>query len=614
MTRLLQRVVFPQHPDPAVQPLYADDDVRPTGRTSAELAPGASGSLGTYFSAIAVGYWRHWCRLDRVVLRGTATGSGEVVVLRSDALGVGREVGRVNVTGSVSIEFPVDIADADAGGWAWVELHAGDRLLTVDGLGWWSDADADAGEVVTDVGSVSIAITTLDRNDYCLEVLRSLGSDQVVLETIHRIHVIDQGRRRISDADGFAEVADVLGDRLNLVEQPNLGGSGGFSRGMLETLREGASRYVLILDDDVRLEPESVRRLVAFADAQGGDAIVGAHMLDIGAPTVLHAFAEGIDQNDFFWRARSPERHDLASAALRDTAWMHRRHDADYTGWWMCLIPVEVIREIGLSAPFFIKWDDAEFSLRAAESGHATISLPGAALWHVAWLDKGDSRDWQAFYHTRNRILSALLHSGSAHGGGLLSDALQLDLRDLVTHRYSVAEMRIDAYRSVLAGVGSLHRELPTRRGEIVSSLRGWRDAGVWTGDEPPSRRSASPRREPPHGVRLAIWLIRVLARDLLTPSPRRTATAVRYDIRDARWWEVGRHDSVLVDAPDGIHWYLRDRRSFLRLLIEGARLRRRIRREWSRLRDAARRDFPAEVSVERWAETVARADRGGRA
>ena len=31
----------------------------------------------------------------------------------------------------------------------------------------------------------------------------------------------------------------------------------------------------------------------------------------------------------------------------------------------MCLIPRVVIEEIGLSLPLFIKWDDAEYGLRA---------------------------------------------------------------------------------------------------------------------------------------------------------------------------------------------------------------------------------------------------------
>ncbi len=50
---------------------------------------------------------------------------------------------------------------------------------------------------------------------------------------------------------------------------------------------------------------------------------------------------------------------------LRNTPWLHRRVDVDYNGWWMCLIPTAVIKEIGLSLPLFLKWDDAEYGLRA---------------------------------------------------------------------------------------------------------------------------------------------------------------------------------------------------------------------------------------------------------
>ena len=76
----------------------------------------------------------------------------------------------------------------------------------------------------------------------------------------------------------------------------------------------------------------------------------------------------------------------------------------------MELIPVSVIREIGLSLPIFIKWDDLEYGLRAQTIGVDTVTLPGAGLWHISWGDKDDSRDWQAYFHERNRILTALLH------------------------------------------------------------------------------------------------------------------------------------------------------------------------------------------------------------
>ena len=83
-----------------------------------------------------------------------------------------------------------------------------------------------------------------------------------------------------------------------------------------------------------------------------------------------------------------------------------------------------LVREIGLSLPIFIKWDDAEFGLRANEAGYPTVSLPGAAVWHVPWTDKDDTIDWQAYYHARNRMLAALLHSPYPRGGRLIPESL----------------------------------------------------------------------------------------------------------------------------------------------------------------------------------------------
>ena len=140
---------------------------------------------------------------------------------------------------------------------------------------------------------------------------------------------------------------------------------------MDETVRAGESDYLLILDDDITLEPESILRAATFADLARKPTIVGGHMFSLYDRSVLHAFAESIAPRKWWWESppNTKARHDFGRRNLRNTPWLHRRADADYNGWWMCLIPTKIINEIGLAIPVFIKWDDAEYAVRAREHG-----------------------------------------------------------------------------------------------------------------------------------------------------------------------------------------------------------------------------------------------------
>ena len=67
--------------------------------------------------------------------------------------------------------------------------------------------------------------------------------------------------------------------------------------------------------------------------------------------------------------------HDFAKYPLNDeedprSKLLHRRIDVDYNGWWMCMIPRQVAEELGQPLPLFIKWDDADYGLRAGEHGY----------------------------------------------------------------------------------------------------------------------------------------------------------------------------------------------------------------------------------------------------
>ncbi len=107
--------------------------------------------------------------------------------------------------------------------------------------------------------------------------------------------MVDQGTQKVSDEEGFDEVAAELGSQLRIIEQPNLGGSGGFSRGMYEIVTADRSDYVLLLDDDINLETDSIERLTTFADLCRIPTMVGGHMFDLYNRSVLHTFGEIVE-------------------------------------------------------------------------------------------------------------------------------------------------------------------------------------------------------------------------------------------------------------------------------------------------------------------------------
>src|SRR5262249_57920006 len=96
-------------------------------------------------------------------------------------------------------------------------------------------------------GRISLGFTTFNRADFMVEHLRALGSAPEVLDLIDAVYVADQGTRHVADHPDFADSAKALGDKLRIIEQGNIGGSGGFSRSIDEVVRGGGSHPPLIL-------------------------------------------------------------------------------------------------------------------------------------------------------------------------------------------------------------------------------------------------------------------------------------------------------------------------------------------------------------------------------
>ncbi|QGN56653.1 glycosyltransferase [Nostocoides sp. HKS02] len=429
---------------------------------SPHVSAGARVAFDRWLAALPLGYWARFTTLETVRLQLSSTAPVDVTVVASDAAGRVRTVasGEAGVAGAPDLVIDVPVSACAGGGWVWPEVQARTEAAEVS-FGWYAVG------VAPPARSLAVAVPTFDRHDAVLrqlDVLAAALEDGVLDDVVGLVVVIDQGSVPVTDAPGWPQAAARLGDRLRHVRQGNLGGSGGFTRGLVEAFANPTIEHVALIDDDAFPQPEGLASAWAFAQATARPTIVGGHMFDAARPTVLYRLGEVLDRRRFTWTSLSgtPRNCDLADQPVTRHRWMGPAREVDFQPWWLAVVPREAVDSTGLPLPFFLKWDDVEFGLRAGRSGVASVVLPGAAVWHDAWTGKANETTWPAYFLLRNRIVTALL---LGHRPWLLAaEWLAVSARHALRREPGALALRRAALQDVLAGPAWLHRDLPTAR------------------------------------------------------------------------------------------------------------------------------------------------------
>ncbi len=565
-----------------------------TGRTSLTLNDRGHMSGCTFFNAFPASYWRRWTAVKTVRFTASIVGNAKISVFRSTGRGLIYPVAeRVVQTEDSAVSVCVDVPMVGLmdGGYFWFDAESLDGPVTVTDAAWAVPRSARTAEHDT---SMSIAITTFNRAAYCMNQLRAIAGSSALRKRLDTVYCTDQGSDLVCEQEGFTEISADLGQQLTYIQQANLGGSGGFSRGMYETVKAGDSDFVLLLDDDAVSEPESILRSIQFSDYTIRPVLVGGGMFHLDNRTMLYTQGERINpQRMWMYPSKSMGyNHDFSVEPLRDSPDRHQRIDEDFNGWWMCLIPVAVMRKIGLSLPVFIKFDDIEYGLRAGKAGFPTVCLPGVAVWHQAWHDKDPARSWEEYFTERNRWITALLTYPDTPPRMLL-ETLYGDASLGLRFVYSAMALHHMALKDIMRGPQYLVDCLPTKLGEVRELRAQYPDAQVEDSFEAfpePVGEVESPKNHPStmkSRYKAAVGLIAAsFVRNVDPDKAMRPDAAI--SARDAAWtWLAFDHvNSALVTAADGngVAWLKRDNKRFRQGMLEGYRLTRRILRNWRRL------------------------------
>lgn len=567
----------------------------PTGTRVQPVVPaGATAGFGTYCNAFPAGQWREHAQVRGVRLRIRVDAGALLTVRRSDPDGVETAGPQHLLRPGVDETVEIALGRPGSDGLLWFELRAGPSPVALTEAAWEVREPPRQGGLV-------IGTPTVGRVDDVAANLRRIAQAPDLLRHIDRIVVVDHAPVPIAPA--LTAAVGGLPDVLQVVRQPNLGGSGGYSRVMHEAVGVPGAQAVLLLDDDIVVEPAALLRAFEFARRCPGGEIVGLQMLDAARPAVLEAGAEHIVGRTFWWApadAALPGT-DVAATPVPSLLGSGR---ADFAGWWGALVPLDVVRAIGYAMPFFLKWDDAEYALRARAAGYRTISLHGAAVWHESWRGKDDARTWPAYFHARNRLLSALLHGSARVRTGVLLASLATEVKQLVALHAFAVERRQEGVRAVLAGPAALESGGAQDLARLAALSARLPRIDAAEAEAVPERATRT-ATSAPTGGRLAAWTAVVVLRHLLAPV---RGGATRLAPGRGTWWALAWFDDVLTPTADGSGYFrlVRSRRGFRRALATSVALHLRLWWAWPGLGRRYRAAASALAAPEAWARRFA--------
>lgn len=385
-------------------------------------------SFETYFNLFSYAKYRKYCNIQKFRVRLYGKGNFRADFYCRTKKKSAQHIDTVEFTDT--LDFDLDISALPEIGYVYFTLTAlNDAILFSGKYG----ADIKTPNVV----KIGLVICTYKRETFVTDnlnrLLAGISKEPIWGERLH-VYVIDNAKTLNLPQSPFYTV----------VPNPNLGGSGGFTRGITEVCKDSSFTHFLLMDDDIHFEFETLKRtfhLLEALDSEYKNSTVGGAMLYLDKPTVQHEFG------GYFTGMKYQAVNSRLDMSVTENLIANEGDSkANYNAWWYTCMPVETVQKYGLPLPLFIKGDDVEYGIRCIEN---LILMSGIAVWHQDFTLKYNGT--LEYYTKRNELVVAAIHSRLSkwkQGMKLLySVFVQLTLK-----RYYCAELILKAYQDFLQG------------------------------------------------------------------------------------------------------------------------------------------------------------------
>lgn len=398
----------------------------------------------SYFNCIQVGKWTQYTGVKNFKLhlrmKGKATISLYDVYVASMAVSYNDLTSQVVECDEVS-DIEINIPESNK---ALVGFRM-DALTELEIYSGYYSAEIDE-ERIRDI-DISLVTTTFKKQDY---IRRNIGlmkntvlSDDSDMKGHLFVHVIDNDRE--------LDPKEFDCEDLKVYMNNNVGGAGGFTRGMIESLEmKKKPTHVLLMDDDVMIMPESLLRtyyLLRILKDEYKRCFLSGAMFDYDIRERQYEDVGFVHKKDgSYGPVKSAMDMRRIEKVVANDSYSFDVPDA-YAGWWYCCIPIEHIEDRGLPLPVFVRGDDVEFSLR---NKPGFIALNGICIWHVGFAGKFNAAMELYQVHRNSFVIQAA--SGICQDVDFLARIKNMFWKDITRFAYNNAELLIDSIEDYLKG------------------------------------------------------------------------------------------------------------------------------------------------------------------
>jgi GT2 family glycosyltransferase len=236
---------------------------------------------------------------------------------------------------------------------------------------------------------VGIVILNWNRADDTIACVQSLRRMQYAN---YEVVLVDNA----SHDDSVSRLRTAFPEIHLIANRENLGFAQGNNVGIAHLLAQGCE-YVMLLNDDAEVGPDTISRLVEYAEHHPDVGIVGPTICYFAEPRVIWSAGGAVTPHGEPSHLDVDQDVSVVGTEPRDVAYV--------TG---CAILAKraVVEKVGvLDNRFFIYFEETEWCARALKAGFRIVHVPEAVMWHKVTRTARATTPRYLYLMARNRLL-----------------------------------------------------------------------------------------------------------------------------------------------------------------------------------------------------------------